>query len=105
MSRLAHAAVATGSRSPKGVSRPSAAGARVGRSVLVYVPEGRAGAATLDVARALAEEKIGFVPGGAFSPNGEVQNTIRLNYSLASEAVIADGVRRLGGLITRQLSA
>ena len=54
------------------------------------------------IARALAgEERIGFVPGGAFSPNGAVRNTIRLNYSLQTEAGIADGVARLGALVTR----
>lgn len=52
------------------------------------------------LARSLAEERIGFVPGGAFSPGG-VTNTIRLNYSLAPEAVITEGVGRLGALIAR----
>jgi DNA-binding transcriptional MocR family regulator len=41
------------------------------------------------------------VPGGAFSPNGAVRNTIRLNYSLQTEAGISDGVARLGALVAR----
>ena len=53
--------------------------------------------------RSLLEERIGFVPGGAFSPNGAVRNTIRLNYSLAPEDVIAEGVARLGDLVSRAL--
>jgi DNA-binding transcriptional MocR family regulator len=74
---------------------------RGGMFVWVTLPKAINGADLL--ARSLAEEKIGFVPGGAFSPNGDVQNTIRLNYSLASEPVIAEGVSRLGKLIARQL--
>ena len=73
-----------------------------GMFVWVTLPESIDGAALLE--QSLAEEKIGFVPGGAFSPDGQVKNTIRLNYSLASEAVIAEGVRRLGALITRRLN-
>jgi DNA-binding transcriptional MocR family regulator len=72
-----------------------------GMFVWVTLPEGVDGAALLE--RSLAEERIGFVPGGAFSPNGTVTNTIRLNYSLAPEAVITDGVARLGRLIARRL--
>jgi DNA-binding transcriptional MocR family regulator len=73
-----------------------------GMFVWVTLPKGVDGAELLE--RSLAEEKIGFVPGGAFSPNGTVKNTIRLNYSLAPESVIAEGVRRLGALITRVLA-
>ena len=72
-----------------------------GMFVWVTLPEGVDGAELLE--RSLLEEAIGFVPGGAFSPNGSVKNTIRLNYSLASEAVITEGVARLGALITRAL--
>ncbi len=70
-----------------------------GMFVWVTLPDGIDGAALLE--RSLLEERIGFVPGGAFSPNGAVRNTIRLNYSLQSEAVISDGVARLGALVTR----
>jgi DNA-binding transcriptional MocR family regulator len=70
-----------------------------GMFVWVTLPAGIDGAELLE--RSLLEERIGFVPGGAFSPGGAVKNTIRLNYSLASEAVIAEGVARLGGLVTR----
>jgi DNA-binding transcriptional MocR family regulator len=68
-----------------------------GMFVWVTLPAGIDGAELLE--RSLLEERIGFVPGGAFSPNGAVRNTIRLNYSLASEAVIAEGVARLGALV------
>jgi DNA-binding transcriptional MocR family regulator len=73
-----------------------------GMFVWVTLPAGLDGAELLE--RSLVEERIGFVPGGAFSPHGAVRNTIRLNYSLQSEAVIADGVARLGALVTRTLA-
>jgi DNA-binding transcriptional MocR family regulator len=73
-----------------------------GMFVWVTLPANIDGAALLE--RSLAEEKIGFVPGAAFSPGGTVRNTIRLNYSLAPEHVIADGVGRLGALIARTLT-
>ena len=72
-----------------------------GMFVWVTLPEGVDGAELLE--RSLREERIGFVPGGAFSPNGSVRNTIRLNYSLAPEDVIAEGVARLGALASRAL--
>lgn len=70
-----------------------------GMFVWVTLPEHLDGADLLE--RALREERIGFVPGGAFSPNGTVRNTIRLNYSLQPEDAIADGVARLGALVSR----
>jgi DNA-binding transcriptional MocR family regulator len=72
-----------------------------GMFVWVTLPAGLDGAELLE--RSLLEERIGFVPGGAFSPNGAVRNTIRLNYSLQSETGIAEGIARLGGLVTRAL--
>lgn len=70
-----------------------------GMFVWVTLPAGMDGAELLE--RALLEERIGFVPGGAFSPDGAVRNTIRLNYSLQPEAVITDGMARLGALVSR----
>ncbi len=70
-----------------------------GMFVWVTLPAGIDGAELL--ARSLREERIGFVPGGAFSPHGAVVNTIRLNYSLQSEATIAEGIARLGALVAR----
>ena len=74
-----------------------------GMFVWITLPERLDGASEL-LERSLLEERIGFVPGGAFSPHGEVRNTIRLNYSLQSEAAITEGVARLGALVTRCLS-
>ena len=70
-----------------------------GMFVWVTLPDRLDGAELLE--RSLLEEGIGFVPGGAFSPHGEVRNTIRLNYSLQPEAAISAGVARLGALVSR----
>lgn len=48
--------------------------------------------------RALAR-KVAFVPGEAFFANGEGQNTLRLSYTLASEAQIEEGIKILGELL------
>jgi 2-aminoadipate transaminase len=45
------------------------------------------------------EEKVAFVPGGAFFPNGGHENTMRLNFSNAPEDRLADGLGRLGAVI------
>ncbi len=42
------------------------------------------------------EEKVAFVPGGAFYPNGGNENTLRLNYSNMPPERIREGVRRMG---------
>ncbi len=39
---------------------------------------------------------VAFVPGGSFFPNGGHENTLRLNYSYSPDAVIVEGIRRLG---------
>ena len=90
------AALAAGMPAGTSWSRPEG-----GMFVWVTLPGGIDGAELLE--RSLLEERIGFVPGGAFSPNGAVRNTIRLNFSLQSEAVIVEGVTRLGGLVDRVL--
>ncbi len=74
-----------------------------GMFVWVTLPIGINGAKLL--AAALHEEQVAFVPGGAFFANGGGANTIRLNYSLPSEAAIDEGIARLGRLITRQLAS
>ena len=93
----AHAILAALDRHmPAGVtwSRPQG-----GMFVWLWLPEGMDGAALLE--RALAEERLAFVPGAPFFAEVPAANAIRLSYSLPSEAQIADGVRRLAGLIAR----
>jgi 2-aminoadipate transaminase len=47
-------------------------------------------------------EKVAFVPGVCFHPDGSGRNTMRLNFSNASEAMIEEGVARLGRVISAQ---
>ena len=42
------------------------------------------------------EERVAFVPGDSFFPNGGHENTLRLNFSAMSEERITEGIRRLG---------
>ena len=55
--------------------------------------------------RAIAEEKIAFVPGAGFHADGRGRNTLRLNFSLNSEDVAISGIRRLGAVVERALAA
>jgi DNA-binding transcriptional MocR family regulator len=84
---------------PEGVTWTKPQG---GMFVWVTLPEQLDGAKLLKIA--LDEEKIAFVPGGAFYADGTGKNTLRLSYSLASEAVIEECMGRLGRLLKRQLA-
>ena len=44
-------------------------------------------------------EKVAFVPGVCFHPDGSGRNTMRLNFSNATEAMIEEGIARLGRVI------
>ncbi|NLH83707.1 MAG: PLP-dependent aminotransferase family protein [Phyllobacteriaceae bacterium] len=81
---------------PKGVEWTKPEG---GLFVWVTLPVGIDGAELL--ARAIAEERIAFVPGNAFFATDAMANTIRLNFSSPNEAEIAEGIARLGRLIER----
>lgn len=84
---------------PEGVSwiRPDG-----GVFIWLQLPEGLDG--TWLLTRALAEDGIAFVPGKSFFADGAGANYLRLNYTLASDHDIRDGVTRLGQLIHRQMS-
>jgi len=48
----------------------------------------------------LAERaKVAFVPGAPFWVNRNVRNTMRLNFSNASDEMIVEGIRRLGDMV------
>jgi len=70
-----------------------------GLFVWITLPVGFDGAELL--ARAVAEERVAFVPGKAFFATDAMANTIRVNFSSADEAQIAEGIARLGRLIAR----
>ncbi|HUM03653.1 MAG TPA: PLP-dependent aminotransferase family protein [Thermoanaerobaculia bacterium] len=48
-------------------------------------------------------EKVAFVPGAAFYPDGGGHESMRLNFSYATPDVIEEGVRRLGRVLSRAL--
>ncbi|MDZ7603603.1 MAG: PLP-dependent aminotransferase family protein [Hoeflea sp.] len=85
---------------PKGVTwtRPDG-----GMFVWVTLPEGFDGAALL--AESLKSERVAFVPGRAFFADGSGANTIRLSFSCASEAMIDEGIKRLGRVVSGGTSA
>ncbi|MCQ1530780.1 aminotransferase-like domain-containing protein [Lutispora saccharofermentans] len=62
----------------------------------VELPEGVDAAAVLKKA---LEEKVAFVPGGSFYPNGGNENHFRLNYSCMPEDKIVEGITRLGKVL------
>ncbi len=72
-----------------------------GMFVWVTLPEGMDGAELL--ARSVETEKVAFVPGQAFFADRSGANTIRLSYSCANEAMIEEGIRRLGRLVGHAL--
>jgi DNA-binding transcriptional MocR family regulator len=78
---------------PKGVTWTKPEG---GLFVWVTLPEGVDGAELLK--RAVAA-KVAFVPGHAFFADGSGRNTVRLSFSLPTEAKITEGIARLAKLV------
>jgi len=70
-----------------------------GMFLWVRLPEHVDAAELLKVA---LQEKVAFVPGTVFFPNGGGHNTMRLNYSNASPAMIQEGIQRLGRALMRE---
>lgn len=68
-----------------------------GMFVWVTLPSGLDGAELL--ARSIETEKVAFVPGQAFFADRSGANTLRLSFSCANEAMIEEGIQRLGRLI------
>ena len=68
-----------------------------GMFVWVSLPRGMDATRLLE--HALATQRVAFVPGQAFHADASGANTLRLSFSLADEARIADGMARLGAAI------
>jgi DNA-binding transcriptional MocR family regulator len=81
---------------PPGVTWSSPQG---GMFVWIWLPEGMDGKVVLE--RALAEERVAFVPGEPFFAEVPTANALRLSYSLPTALEIEDGVARLARLIKR----
>lgn len=73
-----------------------------GMFVWIDLPEGIDGAALL--ARAIAEERVAFVPGAPFFAEVQRANAIRLSYSLPTDEQIEEGVGRIARLITKVMA-
>lgn len=59
---------------------------------------------TTDLARLAMAERVAFVPGAPFYPEGGQNNRIRLAYSRIADEAIDEGVRRLGSILRAALA-
>jgi 2-aminoadipate transaminase len=59
---------------------------------------------TAELLKAAIKEKVAFVPGSPFYPNGGGHNTMRLNFSYGTEAMIVEGIARLGRVVNEHLA-
>lgn len=66
----------------------------------VTLPEAMDSVAVLEKA---IKNKVAFVPGSAFYPEGGGQNTFRLNFSNAQPEQIKTGIRRLGQVLAAEM--
>lgn len=51
----------------------------------------------------VVKEKVAYVPGSAFYPNGGGENTLRLNFSNASPQLIQEGMKRLAKVFSAKI--
>jgi 2-aminoadipate transaminase len=56
------------------------------------------------LAKALREENVAFVPGSAAYVDGRGGSSMRLNFSAASDDEILEGIRRIGKVVSEQIS-
>ena len=49
-------------------------------------------------------EKVAYVAGEAFYPDGGISSAMRLNFSYADADTIREGIKRLGAVIKQELS-
>jgi 2-aminoadipate transaminase len=57
---------------------------------------------TIEFLKAALEEKVAFVPGLAFYPDGRGHNDMRLSFSNVTPEVIEEGIQRLGQALVRE---
>lgn len=73
-----------------------------GMFIWITLPEHMDGASLLQTS--LKTAKVAFVPGNAFYADGSGRNHLRVSFSCADEAMIDEGIRRLGDLLSNQLA-
>ncbi len=71
-----------------------------GLFIWVTLPEG---INSKDILKVCLENRVMFVTGSMFYPNGGVENTFRLNFSWMNEEDIKEGIRRMGVAIKQAL--
>lgn len=71
-----------------------------GMFLWLTLPEGMS---ALDVFHEAIKENVAFVPGNAFYVDGGGENTLRLNFSNADEAMIEEGIKRLGKVLAKMM--
>ncbi len=71
-----------------------------GLFLLISLPEGMSARELFDIA---IQENVAFVTGDVFYCDGKGQNTLRLNFSYASDENMIEGVKRLGNAIKRMM--
>src|SRR5512147_2348183 len=59
---------------------------------------------TADLLKDAIQQKVAFVPGHSFHPTGGGHNTMRLNFSNASEELIVEGIRRISVTLKQRLA-
>jgi 2-aminoadipate transaminase len=59
---------------------------------------------TVELLKAAVKQKVAFVPGTPFFPNGGGHNTMRLNFSYGNEAMIEEGIARLGRVVHDEIA-
>jgi 2-aminoadipate transaminase len=57
---------------------------------------------TEELLKKAVAEKVAFVPGFAFYPDGDGRNTMRLNFSNAKPEMIEEGIKRLGRVLMQE---
>ena len=60
---------------------------------------------SLEVLKASVAEKVAFIPGPAFYPDGSGLHCFRMTFATASPEMIDEGIRRLGEVIDRQMKS
>ncbi len=58
------------------------------------------GTDTTELARRVAEQRVGIVPGELFFPDGRGGDSVRLSFSLVDEAQIDEGIERLAAAVS-----
>ena len=59
---------------------------------------------TADLLKDAIAQKVAFVPGYSFHPNGGGHNTMRLNFSNAKDEMIVEGIRRMSVALKQRLA-